>query len=889
MIDIHLIGYHNVGPREDKQIVLSLKKGKYLIKSPIWSGKSFLFFDGILYGLYGHSYRDILNKNSSSWYIKVLFEADGNFYLTIRNLGKNKNIKSLEFYALNYKSDEIWEIVWSFDNIINFSTDFIDQLDNTRFETLDTTRIPEIEEYIRYLLPPRQVFEHQNLFMQSSDNIFELQPKQRIDLLKQIFNLDFLESYKNKISEDKSNISTQIKIYEKDNSYQDKYIQIRSRVLSNFDQLKSYGLIYKFDDKDITTLGEIISHPLSDQRSHLDDTLFELSFDITLSYISSKLQTHTQLTQTQHILSKQLSDLNNQVISYDQEITSIQKLLDTKVDTEIDDTILSDLENKKVSILSKMGELDDGMYDNQIISFLGECGKDIKIWDLSSRYQAINMLIDIGKDKKNDILWLELEKKTIEENYNAIWATIVSLEEKLEIIKKNEYDNYIRSLEDSIKSKQHDIQSIQSKISTHQELLVGIEKTLSHQQAKFDQSTKFYCKKIGADCPFIEQINDRVINGIRSELEHIQKQKQDTIDMIAQLESKIVPIQSDITATLNQISEQKFIDYNFVSDNYIQISSKIDLLQKQSTSDSHKIWLLSVVSKITMAQSSIDSIKELINNIWWYTHIKTIYDTRSDYKKQLWDISDQIISYQKKLTQIQQQQLVLAEKQNQFTTLEKNKSKAQDNIIVYEKEMIDISKQISDISINQLQAVQTCIDDIKKLISKLEDIYHDNKGREMKIIWLKADLEISSWLFDVFNKEFMLYVMQNYLPVLTDFIISNLYKVVDYQIYIWVHPDGDALEIIVKDSLWDRDVKSLSWWQKAILRLCWILAISFFGNNKILFMDETINNIDPDTVEKVADMLTDFIKQNDLKFYTITHSTQIQDMSIWDEVISVDR
>lgn len=54
-------------------------------------------------------------------------------------------------------------------------------------------------------------------------------------------------------------------------------------------------------------------------------------------------------------------------------------------------------------------------------------------------------------------------------------------------------------------------------------------------------------------------------------------------------------------------------------------------------------------------------------------------------------------------------------------------------------------------------------------------------------------------------------------------------------------------------------------------------------------MDETINNIDPDTVEKVADMLTDFIKQNDLKFYTITHSTQIQDMSIWDEVISVDR
>ena len=56
----------------------------------------------------------------------------------------------------------------------------------------------------------------------------------------------------------------------------------------------------------------------------------------------------------------------------------------------------------------------------------------------------------------------------------------------------------------------------------------------------------------------------------------------------------------------------------------------------------------------------------------------------------------------------------------------------------------------------------------------------------------------------------MLYVLQNYLPVLTDFINTNLYKVVDYQIYIGVNAEGDALEIVVKDDLGDRDVKSLS-------------------------------------------------------------------------------
>lgn len=54
-------------------------------------------------------------------------------------------------------------------------------------------------------------------------------------------------------------------------------------------------------------------------------------------------------------------------------------------------------------------------------------------------------------------------------------------------------------------------------------------------------------------------------------------------------------------------------------------------------------------------------------------------------------------------------------------------------------------------------------------------------------------------------------------------------------------------------------------------------------------MDETINNIDPDTIGKVADLLTDFIRQNDIKFYTVTHSTQIQQMNIRDSVIEVTR
>ena len=55
----------------------------------------------------------------------------------------------------------------------------------------------------------------------------------------------------------------------------------------------------------------------------------------------------------------------------------------------------------------------------------------------------------------------------------------------------------------------------------------------------------------------------------------------------------------------------------------------------------------------------------------------------------------------------------------------------------------------------------------------------------------------------------------------------------------------------------------------------------------MLFLDETINNLDQDTVGKVADMLEDFVQKRDVKLYTVTHSQQIQDMDIWDGVLEI--
>jgi DNA repair exonuclease SbcCD ATPase subunit len=178
---------------------------------------------------------------------------------------------------------------------------------------------------------------------------------------------------------------------------------------------------------------------------------------------------------------------------------------------------------------------------------------------------------------------------------------------------------------------------------------------------------------------------------------------------------------------------------------------------------------------------------------------------------------------------------------------------------------------------------------IENNIRDLEILINDFKSNQLEIKWLQEDEKLVKNLYQIFSKELMLYVLEWYLPMLTEIINSFLAQVVDYTIDIKLLQKWDSLEMDVKvyDDKWERDIKALSGWQRVILKLVRMLAISSYTKSPILFLDETINNLDVDTVWKVADMLNDFVKQRELKLYTVTHSQQIQEMDIWDEIIDV--
>ena len=85
-------------------------------------------------------------------------------------------------------------------------------------------------------------------------------------------------------------------------------------------------------------------------------------------------------------------------------------------------------------------------------------------------------------------------------------------------------------------------------------------------------------------------------------------------------------------------------------------------------------------------------------------------------------------------------------------------------------------------------------------------------------------------------------------------------------------------------------MRSLSGGQKVILKIVWMMAVATVMRSQMLFLDETINNLDSDTIIKVAELLKNFIdgKGREFMLYVVTHSHQIQEMSIWDEVIELD-
>lgn len=394
---------------------------------------------------------------------------------------------------------------------------------------------------------------------------------------------------------------------------------------------------------------------------------------------------------------------------------------------------------------------------------------------------------------------------------------------------------------------------LQEKIHDQENQLENIIKTLDDFEKNIDRQATFDCEKIKEQCPFIKIINKKTFDQLDQQKKTFedQKKKSETISKDLQTEWKRI-----------NIVEIK------------QENQKRDILEKKQKE----------------AEKAIEHIKLFLNEIK-YKEIELLYSEHTSQDRQVKELDKEINKLEQESKQADEWKVQL---QKAITQKESSEKQLNEYITaIAEKEQKWKGLEIEKEKINSSMTAH-----IEKNYLIMQQLYHDidmlvNEFKEHQLERQKLEEQetILGNLYTIFSKELLLLVLQDHLPVLNDIVNSYLSQIVDYQISLQLKNDADKLELEAKiiDQKGMRDTKSLSGGQRIILKLVRMLAISSYINSPILFLDETINNLDADTIGKVADMLEDFVKQKEIKLYTITHSQQIQQMDIWDQTIEIDQ
>ncbi len=393
---------------------------------------------------------------------------------------------------------------------------------------------------------------------------------------------------------------------------------------------------------------------------------------------------------------------------------------------------------------------------------------------------------------------------------------------------------------------------IGEKINDQKHQLKNILDTLKELEKNIDTQATFACEKIQEPCPFIKVINKKTFD-------QLDQQKKTYIDQQEHIEMIIKKLQTEVK-WLNILEVKK-------DDKIIQT------LENQQKD----------------IEKTIETIKNFLNDIK-YKDIELLYSTYTNQDRQTKELDKKISELEQEIKQVEERKNQLQKVIIQKETIEKQLNDFVISIAEKQEERKKLEKEKEKIDINTTARLEKNHEAMKQYHHDIDLLVNEFKEHQLERQKLEEQEIILGNLYTIFSKELLLLVLQDHLPVINDIVNSYLSQIVEYQINLQLKNDADKLELEAKiiDQKWERDTKSLSWGQRIILKLVRMLAISSYINSPILFLDETINNLDADTVGKVADMLEDFVKQKEIKLYTITHSQQIQQMDIRDQTIEID-
>lgn len=849
MIDLIAAYYENIWPFKDKCCSLIFDKWKYLIKAPIGSGKSFLFFDAPRYALYKDSSRNMLNLQSKTWEISLIFEVDWIYYLVKRGLkhtsAGNDSCMSL-LYSINYNGEDLlndiknlsWnnEILQWWENIVEKFESQNGKLRN--LENISFKNETDLQTTLEDLLSQKEVFLSTVFLLQDADNIFEMRPADRLIVLKNVFNLLWIDDAKEKVQEKKKEVWYKLKAL-MDHSLQDSKLRANLKSLwSNIKSLKEddeLNVILSVNDEFFMNIEWFF-----DQISLNDFSLVWLDyspFEKTENLIKAKMDAVIKLD-------AQLSEFQNQVSALNQQKSQILKdIQETKGNISdlqsrienIDAKKWNELKEKKMELYQKWDDLNSNANYSDFSGF-------IEFWNKSAVNDDSFESLEMPKDLKSAYDILQIAKNA----WISLRSLIESAKTKLENIELNAKrwdENHDREVEKmrELKSRKED------EIKLQQTRIEELDKMRA-------ENSDFDCPDLCKKCPHINAIN-------KQQYEQYSQQKEKLNQILQTMKSEYE--KQDFDNKIKKLENQKNPEWD---------DEKKDLEKKIKEQTDFSSTLREYLMKLEFSK--------------W----ETAYKQWDWIQKELQSIDKQLFQFEEESKKLEkyQQDKVAAETSLKHLGKSLEEQDKQIEELNTKIQWVNAEKEKSNSS--KLQQQQNEIKQIFQIISLIEQLIKDNVENKNLSKKLQEDEKKLGRLYSILSKEIVFIALENRLPVLSEVINNYLSQCVDYTLKMQIDENSDKLEfnVSVIDEKWEREVKSLSGGQRTVLKLVWMLAVSSYLRTPLLFLDETINNLDADTVWRVSEMINNFVKQRTMKFYTVTHNKEIQDMQIWDDVIEVN-
>ncbi|MDR0608358.1 MAG: hypothetical protein LBG52_08760 [Candidatus Peribacteria bacterium] len=371
----------------------------------------------------------MLNIQSKEGEISLIFSEGEQYYLVKRILkpGKSKDSCSSQLFSITFPTRPEGATPYDIghrpmagegEEVVQRDTNLIADLTanpQRQVEEVVMKNETDLQQTLDQLLPPKSVFLSTMFLLQDAENIFEMQPADRLTVLKNVFGLLGIDEAKEQVQDKKRELSYKLKALQ-DHSQQDAKLRKRLRELHN-----NYLTLSSCHCEDGSGIGRSsLEHiepfcseiePFLDQLTLNDFTLNGLDIQLFLSLQEQLQAKEKDLLAKQTIkdhLAKQIADHNNQITKREQEkkklIADIAHL--EKQIAGIDQAQIDKLKQEKAQLYEQQTALETlpipVTFDNQPYT------------TLSDLYTLIQTLKERGKDLANQVQLAEQQLKALQ-------------------------------------------------------------------------------------------------------------------------------------------------------------------------------------------------------------------------------------------------------------------------------------------------------------------------------------------------------------------------------------------------------------------------------------------------------------------------------------------